>query len=84
MDIWEQLYLKAKEHYHPQEVTPLIYAHNVVCALESENGEIFTGFCIESLCDLCAERVAALNVYINSSQAIIKRIITFRDKLSYG
>ena len=22
MDIWEKLYLKAKEQYHPQEVTP--------------------------------------------------------------
>lgn len=48
MDIWEKLYLKAKEQYHPEDVTPFVYAHHVVCALESENGEIFTGFCIES------------------------------------
>ena len=41
MDIWERLYLKAKEQYHPKEVSPFIYAHHVVCALESENGEIF-------------------------------------------
>lgn len=44
MDIWEKLYLKAKEQYHPEEVSPFIYAHHVVCALESENGEIYTGF----------------------------------------
>ena len=43
MDIWERLYLKAKEQYHPKEVSPFIYAHHVVCALESENGEIFRG-----------------------------------------
>lgn len=87
MDIWEKLYLKAKKQYHPQEVTPFIYAHGVVCAIEAKNGEIYTGFCIESCCDvvtLCAERVAALNMYVNSGQTVIKRLIAFRDKPPYG
>lgn len=87
MDIWEKMYLKAKEQYQPHEVSPFIYAHHVVCALESENGEIYTGFCIESCCgvlDLCAERTAALNMYINSGQTVIKRLIAFRDKASFG
>lgn len=69
MDIWEELYLKAKEQYNPTEVSPFIYAHNVVCAIESEDGRIYTGFCIESasgVMDLCAERVAALNMYMTS------------------
>jgi hypothetical protein len=43
MDTWEKLYIKAKEQYHPEDVSPFIYAHHVVCALEAENGEIFTG-----------------------------------------
>ena len=47
MDIWEQLYEKARAEYHPEEVTPFFYAHNVVCALESASGRIFTGFCVE-------------------------------------
>lgn len=87
MDIWQTLYLKAKEQYHPEDVTPFVYAHHVVCALESENGEIFTGFCIEScsgVMDLCAERVAALNMYVNSGQTVIKRMIAFRDTAPYG
>lgn len=82
MDIWEELYNKAKAEYHPTEVTPFISAHHVVSALEAEDGSIYTGFCIESCCgvmDLCAERVAALNMYVNSGQTVIKRIITFRD-----
>jgi cytidine deaminase len=29
--------------------------------------------------DLCAERVAALNMYINSGQTVIKKLIVFRD-----
>lgn len=37
MDIWERMYEKAKEQYHPEEVSPFIYAHNVVCAIEAEN-----------------------------------------------
>lgn len=87
MDIWETLYLKAKEQYHPEEVSPFVYAHHVVCALESENGEIYTGFCIEScsgVMNLCAERVAALNMYVNSGQTVIKRMIAFRDEPPYG
>lgn len=87
MDIWEKLYRKAKEQYHPEDVTPFIYAHHVVCALESENGEIYTGFCIEScsgVMHLCAERVAALNMYANSGQTVIKRMIAFRADAPSG
>lgn len=83
MDIWEQLYIKAKEQYHPEEVSPFVYAHHVVCAIESADGEIFTGFCIEGcsgVMNLCAERVAALNMYVNSGQTVIKRLIAFRDE----
>ena len=32
MDIWEKLYKEAKEQYHPEEVSPFVYAHHVVCA----------------------------------------------------
>ena len=87
MDIWEKLYIRAIEQYHPEDVSPFIYAHHVVCALESENGEIYTGFCIESCCgvlDLCAERTAALNMYMNSGQTVVKRLIAFRDKAPFG
>lgn len=87
MNIWEKLYIRAKEQYHPEDVSPFIYAHHVVCALESENGEIYTGFCIESCCgvlDLCAERTAALNMYMNSGQTVVKRLIAFRDKAPFG
>lgn len=87
MDIWETLCQKAQEQYRPAEITPFLYAHHVVCALESENGQIFTGFCIESCCgvmDLCAERVAALNMYLSSGQTVIKRLVAFRDQPPFG
>ncbi|MCR5624408.1 MAG: cytidine deaminase [Lachnospiraceae bacterium] len=87
MDIWEQLYERAKSEYHPEDVSPFVMAHHVVCALEAENGEIFAGFCIEScsgVMALCAERVAALNMYVNSGQTVIKRMIAFRNEPPRG
>lgn len=87
MDIWEKLYEKAKAQYHPEVVSPFVYAHHVVCALEAENGEIYPGFCIEScsgVMNLCAERVAALNMYVSSGQTRVKRLIAFRDQPPYG
>ena len=87
MDIWEKLYERAKKEYHPEDVSPFIQAHHVVCALESEDGTIYAGFCIEAcsgVMNLCAERVAALNMYVSSGQTRIKRLIAFRDRPPYG
>lgn len=86
-DIWEELYERARAQYHPEDVSPFIYAHHVVCALESRSGEIFTGFCIEGcsgVMNLCAERVAALNMYVNSGETVVRRLIAFRDQPPSG
>ena len=82
MDVWEKMYEKAKGLYRPEDVSPFVYARNVVCALEAENGEIYTGFCIEScsgVLNLCAERAAAVNMLVNGGQTKVKRLIAFRD-----
>ena len=82
MDIWQKMYEAAKKEYHPEDVSPFVRAHHVVCAIQAENGEIYTGFCIESasgVMALCAERVACLNMYAQSGQTVIKRLIAFRD-----
>ena len=82
MDIWQKLYEQAKKEYHPESVSPFIDAHHVVCAIEAEDGRIYTGFCIEGasgVIALCAERVAGLNMYIQSGQTVVKRMIAFRD-----
>ena len=83
MDIWDKLVEEAKKQYHPEEISPFITAHHVVCAIEAEDGTIYTGFCIEGasgVIALCAERVAALNMYIQSGQKVVKRMVAFRDK----
>ncbi len=83
MDIWEEMFNKARDEYHPEEVSPFVMAHHVVAAVQSVSGKIYTGFCIESasgVMNLCAERVAALNMYINEGQGVIKRLIAFRNE----
>lgn len=87
MDIWETLYQRAKAHYAPADVSPFIYAHPAVCAPESESGEIFTGFCIESAggaMNLCADRAAIPDTRPRSGQTVVRRMIAFRDKPPYG
>ena len=83
MDIWEEMYLKAKEEYHPEDVSPFFTAHHVVAAIQSaKTGKIYTGFCFEGasgVMNLCAERVAALNMYLNEKNLVVKRMIAFRD-----
>ena len=73
MDIWEDMYNKAKKEYHREDVSPFIVAHHVVAAVESEDGKIFTGFCIESasgVMNLCAERVAVYQYRKNKNQKV--------------
>lgn len=82
MDIWTKLLEKAKQEYHPEDLSPFFYSNHVACAIESEDGTIYTGFCIEGasgVLNLCAERVAAINMIVNSHQTFIKRILVMRD-----
>lgn len=68
-------------------MTPFVYARHVVAACEAEDGQIFSGFCMEATAGvfhLCAERAAAFNMYQTSGQTSIKRMIAFRDQPPYG
>lgn len=87
MDIWEKLIEEAKRQYCPEEISPFITAHHVACALEAEDGTIYGGFCIEGasgVIALCAERVAALNMYIQSGQKVVKRLTCYMDGVPDG
>ena len=82
MNIWEKLCEEAKKQFHPEDISPFISAHHVACALEAENGEIYSGFCIEGasgVIALCAERIAALNMYLQSGQTIVKKLVCYVD-----
>ena len=87
MDIWQKMYEKAQSLYQPQEVSDFVYARHVVAAVEAEDGQIFTGFCMEGTCGvfhLCAERAALFNMYQETGQTKVRRIIAFRDQPPHG
>ncbi len=87
MDIWDKLVEAAKKEYHPEEVSPFITAHHVAAAVEAEDGTIYTGFCIEGasgVIQLCAERCAALNMYIQSGQTRVKRVVCVLEGPPHG
>lgn len=86
-EIWEKLIEEAKKSYHPEEISPFITAHHVACAIEAENGEIYSGFCIEGASGamaLCAERTAWLNMYLHSGQKVAKRLVCYINGVPDG
>ena len=86
MDIWEKLYQEAKKHYKPHDLSPFFYSNHVSCAIEAQDGTIYHGFCIEGasgVLNLCAERIAAINMIVNSNQTVIKRLLVMREKPPY-
>lgn len=85
-DIWDQLLEVAKTQYNPHDLSPFFYSNHVACAIEAEDGTIYHGFCIEGasgVLNLCAERIAAVNMIVNSGQTVIKRILVMRDVPPY-
>jgi len=50
MDTWEKMYKEARTLFNPHEVSDFVYANHVVAAVEAEDGQIFTGFCMEGTC----------------------------------
>ena len=75
MDIWEKMYKKAKEQYHPEEVSPFIYAHNVVCAIEAENGEMLNYFTNQS--DIKLSAFQYIDSFIIQSKFVYRKQMLF-------
>lgn len=71
MDIWQKMYEQAQALYQPQEVSDFVYAKHVVAAVEAEDGQIFTGFCMEGTCGvfhLCASHQFFIKVMCRYSK----------------
>ena len=87
-EIWEKMYEAARKEFRPEEITPFMQVRHVVAAVESaKTGKIYTGFNVDSasgVMNICAERIAALNMYMNEGNTIVKRLIAFRDEVPSG
>ena len=72
-----ELYNIALKTIHPLKLKQFGESGHVSCALESINGNIFTGVCIDLPCALgfCAEQ-AAIAEMLKIGETVIKQIIT--------
>lgn len=73
-NIWQELYLSAKSVLNPREVSTSIEAGGVAAAILTEEGNIYTGVCIDTACSLgmCAERNAIGNMLTKGENKIVK------------
>ena len=67
MDTWEKMYEEARTLFNPHEVSDFVYANHVVAAVEAEDGQIFTGFCMEGTCGvfISVQNERLSSIYIN-------------------
>ncbi len=81
MDIWEQLYNKAREVLNPRTVSPFIEAGGVAAAILTKSGNIYVGVCIDTACTLgmCAERNAIANMITHGESQIDKVVAVMED-----
>ena len=73
---FEELYEIAKSKINPRKISPLIEAGAVSAAILTENGNVYTGVCIDTACSLgmCAERNAIANMITNGESKIVKLV----------
>ena len=78
---FEKLYETAKSKLNPRKVSPFIEAGGVAAAILTENGNVYTGVCIDTASSLgmCAERNAIANMITNGESKITKLVCCFYD-----
>ena len=76
---FSELYEIAKNKNNPQKISPFIEYGGVSAAILTENGNVYTGVCIDTDCSLgmCAERNAIANMITNGEHKIIKLVCYF-------
>ena len=78
---FKDLYEVAKSKINPRKISPFIEAGEVSSAILTENGNVYTGVCIDtaSTLGMCAERNAIANMITNGENKIIKLVCCFSD-----
>lgn len=73
-----ELYKIAKEKHNPRKISPFIEAGSVSAVILTQDNNVYTGVCIDTLCSLgmCAERNAIANM-ITNGESKIKRIVCY-------
>lgn len=84
-EIWQKMYDAAKAARHERQVSPYVLAGGVAAAILSENGNIYTGVCVDtcSTLGICAERSAIFNMLTHGEDRLI-RVLTLMDDGTCG
>ncbi|MDE6505465.1 MAG: cytidine deaminase [Clostridia bacterium] len=81
MDDWQKLYKSAKKVQNYRILSPFIEVGGVAAAVLTQNGNIYTGICIDTASSLgmCAERNAIANMLTNGESEIRKVLAITSD-----
>lgn len=81
MNIWKDMYDKAKQVQNPRAISPFIDAGGVAAAILTADNNIFVGVCIDTSSSLgmCAERNAIANMITNGESKITKVLAIMPD-----
>ncbi len=81
MEIWEEMYKKARAVQNGREISPFIEAGGVAAAILTKKGNIYVGVCIDtaSTLGMCAERNAIANMITNGESQIDKVVAVMPD-----
>ncbi len=76
IDIWNELFAKAKMVLNPRNISNSVDAGGVAAAVLSKDGNIYTGVCIDTACSIgmCAERNALSTMITNGENKIDKLV----------
>lgn len=76
---WTLLIKAAKSRLHHRVISPFVEAGNVAAAIMTDQGNIYTGVCIDTSCSLgmCAERNAVANM-ITCGESRITRLVCIK------
>lgn len=81
MNIWNEMYNRAKQVQNPRTISPFIDAGGVAAAILTANNNIFVGVCIDTSSSLgmCAERNAIANMITHGEGKITKVLAIMPD-----
>jgi cytidine deaminase len=73
---FEELYHKAASVLNPRELSEHAQAGTVAAAILTENGNVYTGVCIDTACSMgfCAEHAAAAAMVTHGENHVVKMI----------
>lgn len=78
---FDELYIKARSVVNPRQLSEYAEAGSVGAAILTEDGNIYTGVCIDTACSMgfCAEHAAAAAMITYGESHILKMIAVGKD-----